>query len=546
MSLRIKILYVFLVFTIIFSVVVYVIRTSYVMPQFNKLQIAESIRNINNFQDVLDMEIKHLDILCHDWAAWDDSYQFVQDINQKYIDSVLADESVDTSGVNMLYYYDTNNNLVWGNDFKFHKSYKMDTDLSHADHFLAYPVLYQHRTPDDSVKGLAVIDGELVFVSSRPILQSEKNGPIRGTLIMGRVLTDEYIEDLEKIIGVPFEVWVESNNVVSDEMYTLKNKLKNTPNNIYVDDTDNSIMRSYVLLYDLNGNDSIIIAADFPKEIIHKAVAVVESLIVMLVLWSLLLFVLLYLCMGKLVLNPVHAIIAHIRKAKESNDLSMMMEWDKKDEIGELSKELDQLFNQLDIANLVNLEIQKQINEKNELLERLNITDVMTNLFNKRHLSEVAKLEFSRAKRHNHPLSLIVVDVDHFKKINDFFGHNVGDDILKRIANLLQNATRDSDIVARFGGEEFVVLAPVTDHEGILGLAERLRKSIEGESSLEIEKDLFVSATASFGVATYYNDNYQTLEQLFQSADEALLKAKRNGRNRVYSSQQPDISLDIK
>ncbi len=538
MSIRLKIIFAFLMFTATFSTAVHMIHQSYVIPQFNKLHMYEAKRNMNNFRDILFREMMHLDLICHDWAAWDDTYDFIIDRNQDYLDSVLLDTAFDTTNIDMIYFFNTAGDVVWGKNLDFDKS----SDIDFGIDFSKYGKLLIHDKSDSKISGIAVIDGNILFISSRPIVKSDYTGEIRGTLVMGRILDDKYIADLRKIIGVPFKAWVYSDISATEELFCVRDKYED---NLYVDDSDPGFMRVYTLMKDINANESIIISADFPKEIVYMAVSIVKTLIAILLVISAILFLMLYFLIRGMVVQPVMSIINHVRKVKQKNDTSLMMEWNKKDEIGELSNELDQLFNQLDIANLVNKEITTQINEKNELLHKLNVTDVMTNLFNKRHLSEIAKIEFMRARRHNHPLSIAIIDLDNFKKINDYFGHPIGDKVLKRVAQLMQKATRESDIVARFGGEEFVVLAPVTDSNGIRDLAERLRCIIENNSNIEIEKDVFVSATASFGVATYFGNNYQNIDHLFRDADDALLKAKREGRNRVCVSTNSAVILDL-
>ena len=158
-------------------------------------------------------------------------------------------------------------------------------------------------------------------------------------------------------------------------------------------------------------------------------------------------------------------------------------------------------------------------------------------LYNRRYLMEIFESEFEKADRYGYPLSLIMLDLDRFKQINDYFGHNVGDKVLCMIAELIVKHVRKGDIVSRFGGEEFTIIAPCTDLEGAYDLADKIRSIIETESSLEIEEDVIITVTASFGVATYYKNNYLGFNDFLQAADDALFKSKRGGRNRVTASE---------
>ena len=155
------------------------------------------------------------------------------------------------------------------------------------------------------------------------------------------------------------------------------------------------------------------------------------------------------------------------------------------------------------------------------------ITDGMTGLYNRRYFEEYIKKEAIRAMRQNQKFTVIGIDLDHLKQINDTYGHNYGDIAIKAIAEVLKNNARSIDIAARMGGEEFNLILPAVDIEGGCIAAERIRKAIE---SIELEKIGHI--TASLGVATY-PDQSDDLEELLELTDQAMYESKRNGRNRV-------------
>lgn len=170
----------------------------------------------------------------------------------------------------------------------------------------------------------------------------------------------------------------------------------------------------------------------------------------------------------------------------------------------------------------------------NRRLEELATTDALTRLLNRRALLERLSVEVDRARRFSSQLSLLMVDVDHFKEINDAHGHLAGDEILRRLGNLLAGAVRTIDVVARYGGEEFVVILPETSTEGAVTFAERLRKSVADEEFPLANGQRF-HLTCSIGVATFPSARVASPEDLFARADEALYRAKSGGRNQVRS-----------
>lgn len=180
----------------------------------------------------------------------------------------------------------------------------------------------------------------------------------------------------------------------------------------------------------------------------------------------------------------------------------------------------------------VGFDVTETTNIRKEL-ERMALMDALTGLANRRKFVDRFKLETGRQNRHGQPLSLLVLDIDHFKAINDEFGHLTGDLCLKCVADVLMLAVRKIDLVARFGGEEFIVLLPETDMAGATVVAEKLRHAIES-LNIPIETRVEpVHITISVGVATMAADHQASVDDLMEAADQGLYKAKKTGRNRV-------------
>lgn len=159
------------------------------------------------------------------------------------------------------------------------------------------------------------------------------------------------------------------------------------------------------------------------------------------------------------------------------------------------------------------------------------LRDGLTKLFNKRYLMERLDSELKFAQRHETSLSLLMLDIDHFKKVNDAHGHLAGDAVLERLASQLMKAVRNEDVVARFGGEEFAIVLRAIGLEPATGMAERLRKLVEGTVVESGGKQL--RATVSIGVAGFPATPAKTVTELIEAADKALYRAKHAGRNRV-------------
>jgi diguanylate cyclase (GGDEF)-like protein len=190
----------------------------------------------------------------------------------------------------------------------------------------------------------------------------------------------------------------------------------------------------------------------------------------------------------------------------------------------ELKRQNDLIREQRDL-----LARQKQeLEAANETISRLAATDELTKLANRRSFNDCLAAALSSARRHEYPLSMIMVDLDHFKLVNDTMGHSEGDRVLKAFADLLRDKIRAEDVAARWGGEEFIVILPYTDCAAAAALAERVR------GACEVLSGVMHGLSASFGVAQLQNGDDD--DSLIRRADDALYRAKREGRNRVAIS----------
>ena len=184
------------------------------------------------------------------------------------------------------------------------------------------------------------------------------------------------------------------------------------------------------------------------------------------------------------------------------------------------------------------IELERSLKKRNEEVLHLSVTDALTNIHNRSYYNSHFPAYITRAMRSGHHLSVVMCDIDHFKKVNDTYGHLAGDAVLKAFAGCLKGLMRvDVDLLVRYGGEEFVALLPETNADAAVVVAERMRKAIvalivnfEGEA---------LDVTASFGVGTYVptgQDQQVTVEQMMMVADDCLYQAKREGRNCVRSA----------
>ena len=201
------------------------------------------------------------------------------------------------------------------------------------------------------------------------------------------------------------------------------------------------------------------------------------------------------------------------------------------DVLDEIQLNIENLINGFDIPDDNKLDVIKKINFMYTRTKQMSLIDPLTGLYNRRHFDSCFEREFMRAKRYGNALSIAVIDVDFFKNINDTHGHSFGDFVLKEIAYLAANTVRTTDLIFRYGGEEFVIIFTETDRDNAIVPLDRLRQIIEEHNFRFNNTEIRV--TISIGISS--DIQAQTPQEMFDNADKALYKAKETGRNQIIS-----------
>ena len=197
-----------------------------------------------------------------------------------------------------------------------------------------------------------------------------------------------------------------------------------------------------------------------------------------------------------------------------------------------LAKPVQPLELKIRIAAMLRIRaLTEALDQANRRLSELAHTDALTGIANRRRFEELYATEFERCQRYQRPMAVLTLDIDHFKRVNDTWGHGIGDEVLKAVSAVVAKSLRQSDHMARTGGEEFIVIAPESNPSGVLALGERLRRRVEG---LEVQTEAgAVQATVSIGVAAWDGVGEVDKNGLLKHSDDALFQAKEKGRNRV-------------
>lgn len=314
---------------------------------------------------------------------------------------------------------------------------------------------------------------------------------------------------------------------------------------------DDELIRK-ILMLDLNKNETRI-TIDNIEYFFNKAKLIDETLIAIvdidevvknfiedffLVIFLVVVLVVMLLPMiwrlSWIIVKPITNLIEENKKIKFRNFAELMPVKTNITEIRDLSNSIIDMaqsiqYYQQNLETLVQ-ERTKELQEINAKLLILSVTDKLTKTYNRNQTDVILEKEVESATRYDLDLSIIIIDIDHFKQVNDTYGHQVGDSVLVEFAEILIQNTRKSDTVGRFGGEEFIVIAPNTNKESATKLALLLKEKISSHAFSHVK-----NKTESFGVASFRKE-IATVKELIKRADEALYRAKKGGRNRVETA----------
>ena len=374
---------------------------------------------------------------------------------------------------------------------------------------IAIPVL----SYDDFVIGALVITLDLQ--SLRPSLKDTAKLPLGDVILIdsiGHVLLSSHVE-----IKQPKSL---------DSL--LFNQLRTQDKHLFT--FESLLQREVIGLSHIFEKLHLVIVAERDHEEVYAAWIKLRNLFLALVGILFLIVTAIALRMGHAIVKPLQDLISATKHIVEG-DLDVRLSIARNDELGQLALTFNQMTEKL-LQKQAKIDANnKAMQQKNKQLEALSVTDSLTGLYNRNKLKMIIIEQLARFKRNNRPFAVLMMDVDHFKTLNDKFGHIVGDKILSAVAKILIKSIRNIDFAARYGGDEFIIILTETDVDGALKTAERIRSQLV--EILHGQKDQKITVTLSIGVVQCQPED-TTPTILLTRADEALYAAKHAGRNQSY------------
>ena len=465
----------------------------------------------------LDTEVQDLDRIAKDYAAWDDTYAFMRSRDPRYLASNFADATVENLKVRTLMLLDVDGRIAAA--FSLQRTGLHQEQNSDIEKLTSAATLVSLRRDSRSMTGILGMSNGPVLVSMRPILSTDEKGPSRGTLIMLRDLDFRLLARVSTLAGFPMGIYRKTPDTSS-----LQSSLQDgvhSLNNISIRTIDNDQLAVTTELNDWFGHPS------YELEIIHgREVWQQGQHAYRFLTYSILIFGCVF---GGLVLVAVHLVyVRRVRsltifteRIKNEEDLSSRIHFCWKDELAILAERINQMLEDLQSSH-------EKLALASERLQHEATHDSLTGAWNCAAALELLDREISRSEREQSQVAVFMLDIDHFKAVNDRFGHATGDRALQAITTSVGRILRTTDILARYGGEEFLIIAPNCNLAEARRLADRILLRLQA-TLVEVGEQR-LSITVSIGLVA---GGYPlSSEELIALADRALYRAKEKGRNR--------------
>jgi diguanylate cyclase (GGDEF)-like protein len=503
-----------------FLTAVYFASRFALLSGFARLESNYAREKVHHLQDALADEQGRVAIMARDYAQWDRTYDFMQSRNPDYIRTELTDDTFNIIHISLLVLLDRNGKVVLQKGVGGWSLQEHELAAVAGGHQLA-------RDHSSQANGFLEMRGHIMLLAYQPIFTSRGDGQSRGTLVMGRDLSDALMSSLSRSAGSP--LWLEPSDHVPSAGNAQNLAWSDGTNSVLLE--GDSTMLAYVPLRDIWGMSRRLLVARIPYDLHSEGVKVMRYLLLLLMLAGVVHCGVLLLVLEENLLARVAQLNRRIKQITASGDLSLRIESGSTDELGAL-------------AGAVNAMLAAMQKGKSELLQAQESLrfhaehDSLTGILNRRAIRDVLRRELARCRRENNTLGVIVADVDHFKKINDHYGHGAGDAALVAVVQRISATLRSYDVIGRYGGEEFLIIAPGCDLQLTQKLAERIRTAVSDEP-IDLGNE---SATVTISLGATLGTAESDPEFLVAMADAAMYQAKRNGRNRAETSlEMPDL-----
>lgn len=483
-------------------------------PTFLRMEHDNALRSAERVVGGLDAQLSNLNTLTRDWAFWDDMYQYALKPNAAFESSNMGVESMKNIGLIGVMVLSPEGAIVG-----FQGAVQSDAQALRAEDLTAYKAQLmaplkeaQHGQQCGYLQPRSV----LLFLCASRISRSNGSGEPTGVVVMVRELTAAALKEIENQSKESFQL-LPLTQSTADEHWS-EAALTHLPASRLDVNYSASALTLYYHLPDLAGKPIRTVRLPLTRALVEEGEAVTFRTARQMATIALVTGAMLLLAGHFWLVLPIARLKRDIRSIHKQKAWDTAVRQNRSDEVGALAREINGLL--------------AVIHSQVQALESLSMTDALTGLPNRRHFDQRLADEIRRVQRKAQPLSVLMFDIDYFKQYNDHYGHPSGDVALQKFARVLRDCTRQVDLPARIGGEEFAVLLPDTSEAAALLIAEKILQTLRNAELPHAKSQVSRVLTASAGVASL-REGVDAAATLLAQGDQALYAAKAAGRNQA-------------
>ena len=492
-----------------------------VLPQLLELQAQADRKDLRRVLLAIDGKKLQLSTLAYQLAIDDRTYNFLQKPSLHSLERDTPDFTLNNLNVDIITLFDRDNRLVAQRIAPEQDSLFRDGDLPITD---LQPLLIDlHKVKERAPlfnAGFALTDDGPILYAVASVMRSDTSGASNGNLLLATGFDRELQHEIEE----------------SSQLKVSFSKPEAVDLNAPIQSADRVYRDSSNQISWLIRNEKALpvlkLTLSLPPSNYDKQLQLPLQVSFLTNLFS---FGLLLLIFRNVLIKPILAISAHLRRVRTAGDYTLRLNSIASNEIGDLGRNIDALVQHVQVQ-------QEQLHAQTAEMQALSFQDGLTGLSNRRRFDQALVDNWARAQRTKTSLALIMFDVDYFKKYNDHYGHQLGDEALKRLSDIVRRVVvRQSDLAARYGGEEFAILLPETTESGAEQIASRLQREIHAAAIAHQHSPVDRLLTISIGIAALVPGTNNSSHDLVHNADVALYNSKARGRNCITLASRPEI-----
>jgi len=375
MSIRSKVGTILVCVFILYGIVDFAIQRFIILPSFISLEREEAIKDSKRSIQAIQREIHHLDSLCHDWSAWDDTYEFAESPSNDYIEANLVISSFEDNSLNLIYISDKGGKVIWSEIYDLEAQETINLTDFPKDRFMKTHPLVSYKTENKplsnvTISGVYMTQKGPMLISSRPILNSNNEGPIQGSVIMGRFLNDDIVKMLVDQTQVDFDVFSVQASTLPEAIRDIPNQLTDKSSYLIKTNGDDQL-QIYTSFSVINGDTAILIRSKILRKIAVQGTTTVNFAIYSIIIAGIGILIMMLWLLQWSVLKPITKLTNHATSIGKTGDVSVRLSSRRRDEIGILAGEFDNMLEQIEKKSLeleeVNAELQEDISKRKQV-----------------------------------------------------------------------------------------------------------------------------------------------------------------------------------